>query len=157
VHKRKLQGVALVAGCVILFIGLFLSGCVSSSKMDGEFYTGIKQGSKEYGEAIGQMATLIGMYEGSNSLISYSGWQDSIVEASTEVFGKAKFLYSITDTYCPSEEDILCDDIEDLYLKSRDMHGSLLAATKLESKDQMREVIRSFEDILALMESMSLE
>lgn len=124
----------------VIFVTLvfLLAGCVPSGQMDREFYGGLEQGSKEYGEVLGDLAGFIGLYEGSSNMLEYGDWQNSTLELSTALMSKADFLYSITKTYCPRDEDILCDDIKTLYLKTRDMHGSLVAAIKLESHAQMR-------------------
>jgi hypothetical protein len=141
----------------IIFVALvfLLAGCVSTQKLDQEFYIGIEQGAKEYTDALGNIATLIGMYEGGSVMLQSTEWKESILGAANTILGKANQLYSITDSYCPRDEKILCKDIEALYLKTRDMNGSLQVAVKGDSNSQMQAAIDKFDDLLAHLESMS--
>ncbi len=135
---------------------LLLMGCVSSADMNRQFYSGMEQRGKEFSEALGIVANYIGWYEGNPSSLQDTMWQDSMLDASETLVGKARGLYSIVDTYCPKDEKILCDDIELLYNKVRTLHGSLEAAIKMASTDQMDSAIQKFEEVLAHLEAMNV-
>ena len=64
---------------------ILLSGCISTQQMDQQFYDGIEQGAQEYSEALGDVATYIGMYEGDQDLLQYEEWQKAILGASIDL------------------------------------------------------------------------
>ena len=141
---------------VHLLVILLQTGCVSSTDMDQQFYSGIEQGAKDFSEALGDVSFYIGLYEGSPSYLQNLEWQNSILDSSEILVGKSRGLYSIVNAYCPKGEKILCDDIDGLYNKVRMLHGSLEAAIKLDSTEQMNSAIQVFNGVLAHLESMSV-
>ena len=154
---KDFGGILMSKTPIIVLLFILLTGCVSTQRLDREFYDGVEQGAIKYSEALGNIATLIGMYEGSSSVLQSTEWRDLILGTSNTLMGKANLLYSIVDTYCPRDEKILCEDIETLYLKTRDLHGSLSVATKGDSHSQMQAALVKFDDLLAHLESMSAD
>jgi hypothetical protein len=139
---------------VLILVLALLVGCVSSAQMDEEFYLGMEQRSGDFSEALGDVAVYVGMYEGSPSVLQSEDWKFSILDTSSILEGRARGLYSITNTYCPQQEKRFCDDIEEMYARVSTFRQYLKDATSNNSTSIMNQAIDEFDEILILVTSM---